>query len=48
MSFPHFLGADPKLIEAVDGIHPDKKKHGSYIVLQPVSGNLNFNFQSIF
>lgn len=36
-SLPHFYGADPVYVEAVEGLDPDKSKHESYIVLEPVS-----------
>ena len=42
MSWPHFFEADPKLLEAVEGLNPDPEKHQFYIDLQPVS------FHSIF
>jgi len=38
MSWPHFLDADPKLLEAVEGLKPDPEKHQFYIDLQPKLG----------
>ncbi|GJQ78161.1 SCRB5 [Trypoxylus dichotomus] len=38
LSYPHFLDADPSLMEMVDGLQPNRGKHGSYFVLQPESG----------
>ena len=37
MSLPHFLNADPSLLEGVEGLHPDPEKHGTKVILQPVS-----------
>lgn len=37
LSFPHFYKADPKLLDAVDGLNPMKKLHESYFKIQPVS-----------
>lgn len=39
VSLPHFLNADPSLLEEVDGLHPDKEKHETYVILQQVSVN---------
>lgn len=36
LSYPHFLDADPSLGEMVDGLIPDRRKHESYAVVQPV------------
>ncbi|KAH0949613.1 hypothetical protein HN011_006049, partial [Eciton burchellii] len=38
ISFPHFYKADPKLLDAVEGLKPDKKLHESYIKIQPKLG----------
>ena len=35
--FPWHFQADPKLLEAVEGLKPDPEKHQFYIDLQPVS-----------
>ena len=32
-----FLQADPKLLEAVEGLDPDQEKHQFFMDLQPVS-----------
>lgn len=37
VSLPHFYRSDPSLIAGVEGLNPDPKKHGSEVVLQPVS-----------
>lgn len=37
-SFPHFLDADPSLLENIEGLKPDKEKHGSYCILQQTVG----------
>lgn len=38
VSLPHFLNADPSLLEEVDGLHPDKEKHETYVILQQTFG----------
>jgi len=38
MSTPHFLGGDPVLIQAVEGMEPDKEKHITYLNLEPTTG----------
>ncbi|XP_011640597.1 LOW QUALITY PROTEIN: scavenger receptor class B member 1-like [Pogonomyrmex barbatus] len=38
VSFPHFLDADPSLLENVEGLKPDREKHGSYVILQQTIG----------
>lgn len=37
LSFPHFYKADPKLLDAIEGLKPIEKLHGSYFKIQPVS-----------
>lgn len=37
VSLPHFLDADPTLLENIEGLEPNREKHGSYVILQPVS-----------
>ena len=37
-SAPHFLSADPALVEGVDGLHPDVDKHTTYLNIEPRSG----------
>lgn len=34
-SFPHFYLADPKLINSIDGLHPDPEKHATYLDVHP-------------
>jgi hypothetical protein len=36
VSFPHFYQADDKYINAVDGLHPNKEEHETYLDLNPV------------
>ncbi|XP_012529768.1 scavenger receptor class B member 1 [Monomorium pharaonis] len=38
VSLPHFLDADPSLLENVEGIKPDREKHESYVILQETLG----------
>ena len=37
LSWPHFFQADPKLINAIDGLKPNRAKHQMSIDIQPVS-----------
>lgn len=36
VSFPHFYQADPKYINGVEGLNPNKEEHETYLDLQPV------------
>lgn len=48
LSYPHFYKSHPSLLEAVNGLKPDPKKHESYFYIQPKSGlpvDLAFRFQ---
>ncbi|XP_053225202.1 scavenger receptor class B member 1 isoform X2 [Podarcis raffonei] len=38
MSHPHFLNADPELLETVDGLHPNEEKHGLFVDLHSLTG----------
>ncbi|KAJ8975761.1 hypothetical protein NQ317_004811 [Molorchus minor] len=38
LSFPHFLDADPKLIEPFEGLNAVREKHQSYFKIQPKLG----------
>lgn len=38
-SFPHFLYGDDIIRTYVDGLEPDVDKHGSYVIVEPVSLN---------
>ncbi|XP_018315153.1 scavenger receptor class B member 1 [Mycetomoellerius zeteki] len=38
VSLPHFLDADPSLLENVEGLKPDREKHKSYIIIQQTVG----------
>jgi hypothetical protein len=42
LSFPHFYQADPALLDAVEGLKPEKEKHQTYFLIQPVSSMKNF------
>ena len=37
LSFPHFYKADPKLLDAVEGLKPNPEIHETYFKIQPVS-----------
>ncbi|KAK7866502.1 hypothetical protein R5R35_014364 [Gryllus longicercus] len=37
-SAPHFMNGDPVLIDSVRGMNPQRDKHGSYIVVEPITG----------
>ncbi|KAG5347598.1 SCRB1 protein, partial [Acromyrmex charruanus] len=38
VSLPHFLDADPSLLENVEGLKPDREKHKSYVIMQQTLG----------
>ncbi|XP_055543770.1 scavenger receptor class B member 1-like [Wyeomyia smithii] len=38
VSLPHFYKGDPALVEAIDGLKPDKEKHDAVIIMQPQLG----------
>lgn len=40
LSYPHFLDADPILLENVTGSTPNRSLHESYFILNPVSHKL--------
>ncbi|KAG7213065.1 hypothetical protein KM043_002396 [Ampulex compressa] len=37
-SEPHFLNGDPELLEYARGLQPDKERHLTYIVIEPITG----------
>lgn len=37
VSLPHFLDADPSLLEDIEGLKPDREKHESFAILQQVN-----------
>jgi len=39
LSWPHFFQADPKLVDAVEGLKPDQAKHQFSIDVQPKLGS---------
>lgn len=48
LSYPHFYKSDPSLLEAIEGLQPEKDLHESYCFIQPKSGipmDLAFRFQ---
>ncbi|XP_050529375.1 scavenger receptor class B member 1-like isoform X2 [Daktulosphaira vitifoliae] len=38
LSYPHFLQSDPALLEAIDGLKPDKEVHETYFLINPLTG----------
>jgi hypothetical protein len=40
LSLPHFLHADPELLDLVSGLQPDPEKHSFYFGVEPVSSML--------
>ncbi|MFX1377240.1 MAG: hypothetical protein ACFFA0_15660 [Promethearchaeota archaeon] len=38
ISKPHFLDADPKLINSVSGIYPSKELHDTHLDIEPITG----------
>jgi len=38
MSMPHFLGCDPKQLNAVRGLNPKLEEHSSFLDLEPMTG----------
>ncbi|XP_050453412.1 scavenger receptor class B member 1-like [Cataglyphis hispanica] len=38
VSLPHFLDADPSLLEDIEGLKPDRKKHESFAIVQQTIG----------
>lgn len=38
VSNPHFYKTSPELLEAVEGLTPEKEKHESYLIIQPKLG----------
>ena len=52
MSSPHFLFADPKFLDDVDGLVPNDQLHNTYLSVDPITGvlmkankRLQFNMQ---
>lgn len=41
VSFPHFYGGDPALVDNVNGIAPNMEKHQSVVAVQPVMNDFN-------
>lgn len=40
MSFPHFYQADEKFVSAIDGMHPNKEYHETFVDINPVSTHI--------
>lgn len=38
-SKPHFLDADPELLEKVEGLHPDRALHDVFVNFEAVSNS---------
>uniref|UniRef100_A0A8D2CSN9 Scavenger receptor class B member 2 n=1 Tax=Sciurus vulgaris TaxID=55149 RepID=A0A8D2CSN9_SCIVU len=38
MSFPHFYQADERFISAIDGMHPNKEDHETFVDINPLTG----------
>uniref|UniRef100_A0A0B8RXA7 Lysosome membrane protein 2-like n=1 Tax=Philothamnus irregularis TaxID=1899461 RepID=A0A0B8RXA7_9SAUR len=38
LSLPHFFHADDKYIKSVDGIHPNKQNHDTFLDINPLTG----------
>uniref|UniRef100_A0A8C6YAP5 Scavenger receptor class B member 1 n=1 Tax=Naja naja TaxID=35670 RepID=A0A8C6YAP5_NAJNA len=38
ISQPHFLNADPALLDMVDGLHPNEKDHDLFVDIHPLTG----------
>ncbi|KAF2886543.1 hypothetical protein ILUMI_19630, partial [Ignelater luminosus] len=34
-SLPHFYGADPVYLDSVEGLHPDREKHETFVIVEP-------------
>jgi len=37
-SFPHFLNGDHALRDSISGLNPSDEKHGSYLIVEPLTG----------
>lgn len=47
-SFPHFLGAEKSVQESIVGLKPEKDKHGSFVIIEPVSMIENNTVHKLF
>lgn len=37
LTLPHFYDTDPEYLQHVEGLNPDKDKHGFHVLIEPVS-----------
>ena len=47
-SSPHFLGADPTVRDAVEGLEPTDVDHRSYVDIEPITGSKTFEKKEIY
>lgn len=40
LSFPHFYQADQSFVSAIEGMHPNKDHHETFVDINPVSKHL--------
>jgi len=48
VSKPHFLDADPSLLQHVDGLQPNETLHGTSLAIQPVRKKLSVENIAVF
>lgn len=36
LSYPHFYKSDPSILDAIEGMSPDEKRHETYFLINPV------------
>jgi len=46
-TLPHFLDADPKLLDTVVGLHPDRAKHNTIVEVEPRTGLVTYAQQML-
>jgi len=45
-SNPHFLDADPIVLNAVEGLHPDDAMHRSFADIEPTTGSKYYLYKT--